>query len=274
MRYAAAVRLFLLIGVISTLITLGLASTSASSANISHSYHMVGAVTNGSLVSLDPQRSDYVQPANTGNGSRLLGVAVVASDSLIAVNPTQGNTQVATSGTATALVSNLDGDINVGDQVAVSPFNGIGMKALPGSYIIGLAQSAMTANSSGVITEQVTDKSGKASTISVGFIRVNIAIGVNNTSGGTSSLNSLQKIVKSLTGHVVSTARIIISIIIAAVATIALMTLIYASIFGSIISIGRNPLASHAVFRTLGVVLFMALLTAGFAGLIITFLLH
>ncbi len=52
---------------------------------------------------------------------------------------------------------------------------------------------------------------------------------------------------------------------------LALITLIYASIYGSIVSIGRNPLAKYAVFRTLGSVLGLAALTAAISCLIIFF---
>jgi hypothetical protein len=97
--------LFLAVG--ASLLGLGLAPAGASSANISHSYHSTDSITNGSIVSLDPTRSDYVELANTDNGSRLLGVAVAKDDSLLAVDPTEGAVQVATSGNATVLVSNL-----------------------------------------------------------------------------------------------------------------------------------------------------------------------
>lgn len=263
----------ILTGVGITLIVLGLAPASASSANISHSYKAAANIPVGSIVSLDPQRSDYVQAANSNNGLRLLGVAVASNDSLIAVDASPGTVQVATSGTASVLVSTLNGNINVGDQVAVSPFNGIGMKALPGSRTIGLAQTSFNGGTSGITTEQVTDKNGKTSSVTVGFLRVSIEIGTDATTGGT-DLNSLQKVVKALTGHVVPTFRAAVSLVIAVVALIALVTLIYASIYGSIISVGRNPLAKYAVFRTLGSVLAMAALTTVISGLTIYLLLR
>src|ERR1017187_2055323 len=89
-----------LTGIGAGLIAFGLATASASSANVSHSYHSAGSITNGSLVSLDPQQTDYVEMANSYNGSRLLGVAVASNDSLLAVDPNSGEVQVATSGSA------------------------------------------------------------------------------------------------------------------------------------------------------------------------------
>ena len=253
---------------------LGLAPASASSANISHSYRATSSIANGSIVSLDSSQSGYVQPANADNGSRLLGVAVSSTDSLLAVDPTAGAVQVATSGSVNTLVSTINGNINVGDQVAVSAFDGVGMKTLLGAHVIGVAQTAFSASSSGATAQQVTNKSGQKSSVQLGYVRISIAIGTDTSSGGNANVSGLQKIAKSLTGHTISNTRIIISLAIAIVALLVLIILIYASIYGSIISIGRNPLAKYAVFRTLGVVLLMALLTTGIAGVTIFFLLR
>jgi hypothetical protein len=201
---------------------------------------------------------------------------VASNDSLIAVDATTapGTVQVATSGRASALVSTLNGDIKIGDQVGVSPFDGVGMKALPGSRVIGLAETAFNSNTEGATAEHVTDKSGKTSSVQIGYVRVNIAIGTNATILTTADLNSLQKFAKTLTGHTVSTERVAISLAVATVAILALITLIYASIYGSIISIGRNPLAKYTVLRTLSSVLALALLTAVVSGVTIFFLLR
>lgn len=264
---------FMLTGVVSLLVLLGLTSVGASSANISHSYRANTNLSNGSIVSLDSRQSDYVEAAEVTNGSRLVGVVVASNDSLLAVDSGNGKVQVATSGTASTLVSTLNGPIKVGDQVAVSPFKGVGMKAAPGSYIIGLAQTELSSTES-AITQEVTDKNGNKRQIKIGYVRLNIDVGSDATADSTAQLNTLQKLAKGLTGRTVSTARVVISLIVALVALIALVTLIYSSIYGSIISIGRNPLAKYAVFRTLGSVMGMALLTAGLATLTIFLLLR
>jgi hypothetical protein len=251
----------LLTGVLLSLAVLSLAPAGASSANISHSYHGAGSIPDGSIVSLDPQRSDYVQPANTTNGARLLGVAVNGNDSLLAVDATPGLIQVATSGTATVLVSTLNGNVNVGDPVSVSPFNGVGMKAQAGARTIGLAQTSLNRGTGGVTFETVKNKQGKDTQIAVGLARLTISIGTNNNDSSDQNLNSLQRFARSVTGHTVSTLRVAISLVIVSVSLLALITLVYASIYGSIISVGRNPLAKYAVFRTLGTVLGMAALT-------------
>jgi hypothetical protein len=261
-------------GVVTTLILLGLTPASASSANISHSYSSSYSIQNGSLVSLDPTKSNYVVPANSDNGTQLFGVAVASNDSLLAIDPGTGQVQVATSGTVNAMVSTLNGDIRVGDQISVSPFNGIGMRAGLGSHVIGLAQTAFNRNTSGSVNQQVTDKSGNVSHITVGFIRLGIAIGTASTQGSNDQLNGLQKLAQALTGHSVSTARMIISLVIALVSFLCLVTLVYASIYGGIISIGRNPLAKYAIFRSVASVLGMVMLVAMVSSITIFLLLR
>jgi hypothetical protein len=254
------------------LLILSLSPANATSANISHSYSSSENITNGSLVSLDPEQTNYVEPANTTNGQQLLGIAVASDDSLLAIDPTPNSVQVATSGTADTLVSTINGPISVGDQISVSPIDGLGMKAGQGDYVIGLAQTAFNSSTSSAIQQQVKTKSGKTISISVGFIRLGIAIGIGTNSGG-SQLNSLQQFSENLTGHTVSTARVLVSIIIAVITFVALVTLIYATIYSGIISIGRNPLAKYAVFRSMSSVLGMVVLVAVVSSITIYFLL-
>lgn len=263
-------------GLVVALALLSLSPAAASSANISRAYKSTTSITNGSLVSLNKDQSDYVELASTQNAALLLGVAVASEDSLLAVNASNTTVQVATSGTASVLVSDLAGPIKVGDQITVSPFEGVGMLQKSGGRVIGLAQTAFNGQGSDSTSQEVTDKAGNKKTIKVGLIRVTIGAGITSNSGQTSEadLNALQKLAKSLIGHQVATWRLIISIIIVTVTFAALITLTYAAIYGSIISVGRNPLGSSAIFRTLRSVLAMAFLTAAVAGLAIFFLLR
>jgi hypothetical protein len=263
----------LVIGTQLSFIAISLSNVQAVSDNLSHSYQSTASVPTGSIVSLDPLHSSYVQLANISNGARLLGVAVNSRDSLLAVNAANDRVQIATDGTAATLVSTLDGNIKVGDLIGVSPLDGIGMKALSGSRVIGLAQTAFNANTSGAISKTITDKSGHASSVKVGYVELNVAVGTNATVLN-SNLNVLQKFAQTITGHVVSPTRVIISLVVALLALLALITLIYGAIYGSIISIGRNPLAKHTVIRNLTLVFVMVLLIALVAGTIDYFLLR
>jgi hypothetical protein len=243
-------------------------------ANISISYHYQENLPVGSVVSLVSSKSDEVQLSDVSNGSRLLGVVVASRDSLLAVNPNTATVQVAANGVAPTLVSNINGDIKVGDRISVSPLSGVAMKAQPDLPNIGTAATAFNNQSANASTQNITNQQGKDSQVGVGFIRLNLNVGTGITSSTNSELNSLQKIFQSLTGHVISTARIIAALIVAGITLAALSTLIYGSIYGSIISIGRNPLAKFAVLKALQSVLTLALTTAFISLVTIYFLLN
>lgn len=267
----------LLLGVFTALIIFSLTPVGASSANISKSYHSSENITNGSLVSLDPTEADYVIAADTLNGAKLLGVAVARDDSLLAVNPNDGTTQVATQGSASALVSDLNGPVKVGDSIGVSPFAGIGMKLTAGGRVLGLAQTELNSSTEGAVKKTVKDASGKETTIYVGLVRVTLGAGSSTANGATTdnnNLNPLQKLAKNVVGRTISTWRVLLSLIILLVAIVSLITLTYAAIFGSIISVGRNPLGAHNVFKTLWAVLAMAILVAAVSGAAVFFLMR
>jgi hypothetical protein len=272
MRWSGWFRLFTT-GAVCLFVVLSLSSTSASSANISHAYKSSEAIQSGSLISLDDQQTDYVVAANSDNASRLLGIAVIKNDSLIAVNEAGGTIQVATNGAADTLVSTINGKVKVGDRVAVSAFSGIGMRAVSGSHYIGVAQTPFDGSTDGA-SLSVTDKAGKTHQVKVGYVKVTIQPGVNNSGTSNAQLNDLQRLVKNLTGKSASTVRVVMSIVVALVAIITIVSMIYGSINASIISIGRNPLAKHAIFRALRSLSGMVLAVALLATAIIAFLLR
>ena len=244
----------------------------ASSANLSNSYKSDTIVTAGSLVSLDSSKSGFIVPANNQDSQNLLGVVVTSTQSLLAINSTTGNVQVALSGSANALVSTINGNIGVGDEIGVSPIDGVGMEAMPGTRIIGIAQANLTNNSSNVKYIDVTNKSGVKSKVTVGNIFLTIAIGtapVVKSSGNSN--NPIQKLASSIIGHSVSIMALVIGAAIAVVALVAVVTLIYGTIRGSLISIGRNPLAKQAIFETMAQVIGMVCLIV-FGSIIIIYL--
>jgi hypothetical protein len=243
---------------------------SAAAPNISRSYTASQQIPAGSLVSLTNAQTGAVAPASTTNSRQLLGVAVKSDDSLLAINPSSSKVQVATSGSAAVLVSTLNGSLKVGDLVAVSPLAGIGMKARAGDRVVGVAQAAFSADTTGVKQRQITDTSGHKHRVSVGFVTTNLAVGT----ASQQALNGLQRLAQDVTGRTVSTARVVISLVIAVTALTALITLVYAAIYGGVISVGRNPLAKFVVLRTVADAIVMAVIIAVLAAAAIYLLLR
>jgi hypothetical protein len=228
------------------------ANAAAASANLSTSYKTTANITSGSLVSLDPTNSGYVDISNQKGNQNLVGVAVTSKQSLLATNTNLGNVQVAISGVVNTLVSTLNGPIAVGDQVGVSVIDGVGIKALPGTKVAGIAQGAFNYNSTGASYVQVTNTSGQKTSIAVGYIPVVIATSIAPTTNtSNNSQNSIQKIASGISGRSVSVAQLVISAVIAIITIIAVIVIVYGTIRGSILSIGRNPLAKPAIYQSL-----------------------
>lgn len=231
----------------------------ASAENISRSYGVDQALQAGMIVSTLSNNGDYVEATNSSNASRVIGVIVKPDNSLVAVDPDARKAQVATSGAVSVLVSTVNGNIKAGDKIAPSPFSGIGMKALGNGYIAGVALGNFSSSSEGATSQEVTDKSGTKRKIVVGYAQINLTPRYDSTLEG-GGLNGIQRFVRSLTGHSVSMPRIIISLAIAILTVTAIIILMYAAIYGSIVSIGRNPLARVSILRALARVVAMALL--------------
>jgi hypothetical protein len=232
-------------------------SATATTATISRSYASTQPIDPGNIVSLTSLNSKSVTLANTTNSDKIIGVAVAEDGSIIAVDPDRSKVQIVTSGMADVLVSDLNGDIKAGDKVAVSPFDGIGMKSGSGERIVGLAQSGFTADSDSLTTKEVTDKSGNTRTLRIGQLPISVLIGDDDGVDGQ-KLNSLQTYVRSLTGRSVPTYRIVMSLGVTIVTLVALVVLIYSGVYSSIVAIGRNPLAQVAVLKALARVVVIA----------------
>lgn len=244
-------------------------AATSNSKDISRSYNSKTELRAGTVVSTTSGDADAVEATNVQNASRLIGVVTAPDTSLVAVDPDSGKAQVASSGNVSVLVSTVNGSIAAGDQVAVSPFSGIGMKSIGEGYIVGSALSKFDASSEGASSQQVTDKNGKSQAITIGYVQINLTPRFDSGSDANERINGVQSFVKALTGHVVSMPRIIISLVLAVVTVVVISALMYAAIYGSIVSIGRNPLARDSILRALGRVLFLALVIVGFTfGLI------
>ena len=254
--------------------TLATYAADAAATNLSHSYQADTDITSGSLVSLVSGKKDVVTDANAANGKDLVGVATLGSSSLLAVSKPGDTVQVALDGTVDVLVSTLGGSITAGDQVSVSPINGVGMKAEPNSRVIGVARESFNFDSSGSQSQDIKDKQGNSKQVKVGYISITIAIGTapsgNDTENDRGGIPSgITKLADSIAGHRVSTAQIVLSGIVALVAMVALIVLIYGTIKGSFSSIGRNPLAKPAIFESIAQVMTMVALIVVLAVIII-----
>lgn len=214
-------------------------------------------IIQGTLISTKQDGSGEVEMANVNSAQRISGIA---SKALVELSDHSGDeVQVLLSGTANALVSDINGDIKAGDKITASPLDGIGMLATEDAQIIGTAQADFNVNSSA--TKTVADKNGRNQTVHVGVVPIQIAISYYVAPTSQFVPAFLQNLANSIAGRPVSFLRIILSCILLLFAFGSITILIYTSVRSGIISLGRNPLAASAIQRSLVGVIIIVLLT-------------
>ncbi len=232
----------------------------ASEQNVSRSYSSSESFQSGNVVSLAANSDETIVLANRSNEGRVIGIVVKPNESLLGIDPDMTKTQVATSGSAQVLVSTLNGTIRIGDKLSVSAVNGVAQKASASETVIGYAKAEFNGSESGTQLNRVDVDGSGPRDIRIGYIELDLSVGAYNSmdTDKQESLNNLQELVRSITGRTISTLRIVASIVIAVLTLLGLAALLYASIYGSIISIGRNPLARSSILRGLTVILVIA----------------
>lgn len=218
---------------------------------VTEGFVAVGSPPLGSLVSLQKDSSNYVSPATPENVNNLIGVVVEASSSPLSLYSAGSNQiQVASSGVAQVLVSDINGDVFAGDQITASPISGVGMKATSNTKVVGVAQTNLAGNDTGKQT--YTDKKGAKHSVSIGQIPVLISVSYYfKQPDKTIVPAAIQNIANALAGKKVNSLPIIISMGIFIITIIIVASIIYAMIHSSIISVGRNPMSQSAIYRNL-----------------------
>ncbi len=210
-------------------------------------------ITPAALVGAVHDNPNSVELATTDHADRLIGV--VSSEPLIELSNGGSGVQVVTSGLTLALVSDLNGDVTTGDKIAISPIEGVGMRAADTdtATIVGTAQSDL--HSAQTETRTITDKAGKEVTVKIGLIQTQV--GVAYYAPATSKANPsfmptfIQEIADNVAGRNVSPGRVLVAALALLLLFVSVTVLLYSAVRSSIISIGRNPLSQGAVRKSL-----------------------
>jgi len=236
----------------------------ASAQSVTQGYKSDTLLQNGMIVGLDPKDVTKVEPINSGQYSLLHGVVVNPSSSIILVGNNSTNVYVSTSGRVSVMVNDQNGNINPGDYVALSSVSGIGDKAIvTDPLVLGKSVSAFNATDSAqqIGTVTVKDSTGKTSSLHIGYVTIDIAIGKNPLIVTDNSLPSvLSRASNLVAGKIVSPVRVYVSILILAITAFVSGSLIYGGVRSSMISIGRNPLSKKVITRSLTQVVIVSLL--------------
>lgn len=245
-------RLSFIVTIMLCWVALALPDVAGAVTTISQGFLTKGKATIGSIVSLDSDTSDYVSPTATSNISNIIGVVIPGENSLLSVSSGKSSqVQVATSGVVPVLVSDINGDIKVGDQITGSPISGVGMKATSNTEVVGTAQGDLQSSANSK-EDDYTDQSGKKHHVLLGSIPVLISVSYYFKQPDKTLIPAaIQNIANALAGKTVNTLPILISVGIFIVTLLVVTTIIYSMIHGSIVSVGRNPMSQAAIYRNL-----------------------
>jgi len=203
----------------------------------------------GALVSSDEQSKTEVKLSDTDSAAGLVGV--VADKALLEIDPSGQKIQVVTSGVASTLASDINGEIKKGDHITASPIAGVGMKTRGGTQVVGVALEDM--NFQNASERTIQDRDGNSQTIRVGHVNVLVNVVYYPLPDDQKTIipGFMQQFASTIAGKQVSTSRIVVALLIVLIGMFGAAILLNSSVRSSIISIGRNPLSERAVRKSL-----------------------
>lgn len=194
-----------------------------------------------------------VEAATQAKLENIIGVATTIEDSSITVASSGQTVFVESGGEVKVYASDLNGTVKQGDQLTISPLNGVLTKADNNSKII-LGTALEDFPQTGLKDHEINTDEGKKST-SIALMRINLDTKLVT---GSSPGSSLEKLGRSIAGKEVSEVRVIVAMIVFLMVLFAEGGILYGSTSSAITSLGRNPLAGQVIRRQLFQVMLVA----------------
>lgn len=215
----------------------------------------------GLIVSLDNTSARTVTSAPANNTNSIYGVVIDPADAPLTLSGQNSEVFVATDGIYRVLVSTSGGTIKTGDYISMSSISGVGAKATSlQPTILGQAQGGFDGRSN-----VITTNGGSP----IGRIYVSISVKKNPLAASDPAIPSfLKRAASSLANKQVPTARIYTALAIFVITAAVSMTILWSGVKSSLVSLGRNPLSRHSIFRGMYKVIFTGLgvFAIGLAG--------
>lgn len=205
-----------------------------------------GDIVSAAIVSFKSD-SHSVELATTDTADRIAGIA--AQSPLLAITGSAQDVQVVLSGSTEVLVSDINGEIHTGDKITISPIAGVGMVATADGRIVGTAKADFDTTQSQ--TKTVTDTHGGQHQVHIGSVPLQVGLAYYQNQSSSFLPPFLQSLANNIAGKQVSIVRILICLVLFLAALISLSVLVYSSVRSAMISLGRNPLASANIRRSL-----------------------
>lgn len=219
----------------------------------------------GMAVSLSVGNStdSKVERATQDNSNRVVGIVTTIDNSLVTVGSASAKVLVESEGQVGAYVSDINGAVNQGDNLVLSPLKGILMKFKDNTpaTIIAIAAASPTSTSKYSYEDNGQQKQTNISKIDVNLNRQGVS------SGTLPSDSALAKLGRSVTGKDTGELRVLVAMIIFVLVLIAEGGIIYGGVSSSITALGRNPLARQIIrselLRMVGIALAVLLVGMG-----------
>lgn len=154
----------------------------------------------------------------------------------------------------------------------------MGVKYLGHGPVIGVARNSFNGLGQNVASKVIKDSQGVAHVVKIGAISASITINAgyttnkNNINNNSSPLSIARLSLGSLTGHQVSSTKIIISFFILGLSLLIVLVIFFVSVSNGIKAISRNPLASQLIIKNTSKVLLYDLSLFVFTILVIYFI--
>lgn len=220
---------------------------------ISQGYHSNIPLSEGTIVSAVKNSNKEIEKTTLENESLLAGIVINDSESVISLQPKGTDIGVAVNGETKLLATDINGDIEQGDYLIISPLAGVAMKDSLNSQAkkyIAVAAQTFNKKSTGVKSVPVELNNGQHKDVSVGLMLANLVLS-NRVDKVNSKQNAVLVFAQRVAGKPVNSLRLIASAAVF-ISTICLTGLLLnGSIKGSFISLGRNPLSKTIILNNL-----------------------
>lgn len=205
-------------------------------------------VRSGMLVSLT-RNPAVVEPSTKQTDMSLVGVVKDAAEDQFIED---GQVAVQTDGTANVLVSTLDGDIKVGDRIGPSSVVGFGSRLAEKGWMIGTAQAALAANTTGAVKTSLLDSAGAKHDVYVASVPVQVKVTYYASSDQTSKKETpipdkVQDVANTLAGKRASVLAIVLSFFLILSGLTLAGIIAVTTIRSGIRAIARQPLVRQTV---------------------------
>lgn len=261
--------------VILGLVLAGLVVLGVSAQEVTQGYSSDTLQVRGSIVAQNQEDSSKIETIADDELERMFGVVVRSNDSPFSISEEDKSVFVATKGRFEILVTDVNGEINNGDLITLSPFDGIGMKADERQkLVIATALQDFDVNDPNQILSRsnINDDQGQTHEAAIGRILADIETRPNPFAKENQAVPQfLQSLSSTIAQKPVSATRIYAGVIVLIITAGISASLLYSVVRSAIISVGRNPLSKKSVLRGVIQVIFISILIF-LAGLVAVYL--